>query len=238
MKIAIMQPTFLPWMGYFAMIDEVNKFVFLDDVQFIKRSWQCRNQIKTTNGSLMLTLEMLGSQHRPLILEAKLSEHEFENKLYKTIDHNLKKAPFFELSYKILIDSFKESERHLAALNEGIIQRVCSLASIDVFFCKSSELNVPGSNKSQRLLEVCQSLGGTEFLSAKGSAEYLRDENPFFGSSVDLKFFNYEHPRYEQLHGEFVPYMSVMDVISNVDPLELKNVLKSGVRPALGIHEV
>lgn len=237
-KIAIMQPTFIPWMGYFAMIDFVDTFVFLDDVQFVKRSWQCRNQIKSANGALMLNLEMLGAQHRPLIKDAKLHDRDFENRLFKSIEHNLKKAPYFDIAYRCLIESFKTSDRSLVRLNQGLVQRICELASIETNFINSSELGINGLNKSARLLEICEKLKACTYISPQGSADYLKIENYFDDSEVELQFFNFEHPHYPQLYGAFLPFMSIIDLVSNIAPGDLKEVLRSGVKPALNIDQV
>ena len=237
-KIAIMQPTFIPWMGYFAMIDFVDTFVFLDDVQFVKRSWQCRNQIKSANGALMLHLEMLGTQHRPLIKDARLHARDFENRLFKSIEHNLKKAPYFDIAYHCLIESFKESDRSLVRLNQGFIQRICDLASIQTNFVNSSELVINGLSKSARLFEICKKLNARTYISPQGSADYLKIENFFDDSEVELQFFNFEHPRYQQLYGTFLPFMSVIDLVSNIASGDLKEILRSGIKPALNIDQV
>ena len=91
-NIAIMQPTFLPWLGYFAMIDHVDTFVFLDDVQYIKRSWQCRNQIKSAQGILTLTVPC--KQEKTPICNIKIDNPFFYRKLVRSIEQSYSKAPF------------------------------------------------------------------------------------------------------------------------------------------------
>lgn len=237
-SVAIMQPTFIPWIGYFAMIGSVDKFVILDDVQFSKQSWQSRNQIKTSSGPLILSLGVSRAKSKPLIKDANLATTGFEKKLLKSIYDCLGRAPFYSIVADLLEGAFDAANGSLCDLNAGIIKKISSMSGFDTEFFFSSELGIVSDAKGDRLVDICQHLEAHKYLSPVGSLDYLLCENPFAGSKVDLVFLNYRHPEYEQFYPPFMSQMSVIDALAHLGPHRLKSFVMSGCETPLTIDEV
>lgn len=228
--LAIMQPTFLPWVGYFALMDRVDRFVLLDDVQFDKRSWQQRNRIKTANGPLWITAPVLTKgRSDQTIAEARLAaDADFTATMLKTLDHAYRKAPFYEEVMERLAPALEAAEDGLCALNIALIEALAGLMGLEADLVRASATPV-GSAKAQRLADLCTAHGARRYLSPPGSKDYL-DGDPALGEAgVRLFYFAYEHPVWPQLHGAFEPYLSALDLVMNARPDSLA-ILRSGVR--------
>lgn len=234
---AIMQPTFLPWLGYFALMKESDVFVFLDDVQFVKRSWQCRNQIKGPDGTVMLSLSIKKNK-RDLIKYIEFNESEFERKMFKTIAGCLGNAPFFPLVENILQEAVANSQGSLCKLNVSLISAFSDVLGIKTLRVLSSDLGVSPGEKSDRLLEICKVVGANKYLSAVGSAEYLATYNPFEKSEVNLDFFQFEHPVYTQQFSGFHSHLSIVDALANLGPDAVMSIINDGVQKPKSICEL
>lgn len=218
---AIMQPTFLPWIGYFDLIDQVEIFVFYDDVQLSKRSWQVRNRIKSANGELYLTVPIEKSKQRDelLICEAQISYDEnWQYKHLKSLEYCYKKAKHFETVYKFMEDHYSKKDEWLSLFNQEFIVAVSERIGISTTFITSSSLtNIEGS-KDVRLASICEKLSSSEYLSPQGSAHYIESESPggwLTKKGISLYYHFYQHPVYSQRYGEFQPYMSIVDLLFN-----------------------
>ena len=238
MRAAIMQPTYLPWTGYFALIDQVDAFVFLDDVEFNDRSWQQRNRIKTDDGPMWLTVPVLTSGRRGQeIREVEINTDErWRDKHRKSIKFNYSPADHYDDYEDWLAETYGTEWAMLRELNVRTIESLADELGVDAEFVLSSELDA-GGRKAHRLLEICRELGADEYLSALGSAEYIEDDNPFTQSEVGLLYQHYEHPTYSQLHGEFVSQMSVVDLLLNEGPGS-RSVIREGERDPYTSEEV
>ena len=235
-KLAIMQPTFLPWLGYFAMIDHVDTFVFLDDVQYLKRSWQCRNRIKSTHGILTLTVPC--KQEKTSICNIKIDNPFFYRKLMRSIEQSYSKAPFRMGIVAVLERIFAQKHTNLGSLNRAFINEISKFLGIETYCISSSQLGVQDSSKSMRLLQICDTIGADTYLSAPGSFDYLSQQNPFESSRINLRFFSFIHPVYPQLHGTFEPYLSIIDTIANVGTKDTVQLMRSGVMSSLDYQEM
>ena len=227
--IAIMQPTFLPWVGYFALMDRADRFVLLDDVQFDKRSWQQRNRIKTANGAVWLTVPVLTKGRREqTILEAEIQpEVRFAETALKTLEHAYSKADYFAPVMDRVAPAFERAEAGLCALNVALIDALCELMGLQADIVRSSATPVR-STKAQRLADLCLAHGATRYLSPPGSKDYLDGDPALERAGVKLAYFNYAHPEWRQLHGAFAPYMSALDLVMNALPDALA-IIRSGV---------
>ena len=228
--LAIMQPTFLPWVGYFALMDRVDRFVFLDDVQFDKRSWQQRNRIRTANGPLWLTVPVLTKGRRDqTIAQVQLQpEARFSETALKTLEHAYGKAAFFTPVMEQIAPAFGAAEDGLCALNIALIEALCALMGLQADLVRSSAAAVR-SAKAQRLADLCQRHGATRYVSPPGSKDYLEGDDALARAAVELEYFAYEHPVWPQLHGGFEPYMSALDLVMNALP-DAPTILRSGVQ--------
>jgi len=231
--VAIMQPTYLPWLGYFDLIDRSDCFVFLDSVQFNKRSWQQRNRIKGPQGEIMLTVPVISKGKR----EQKLCEVEIDKsrnvleKHLKTIFHYYKKATCFSKYYDGLSEILSKSHTLLCDLNIEIIQWFMAQLGTQSIIVKSSSLNLSGK-KAELLCQICQAVGGRTYLAAKGSQEYIERNNPFGENGIKLIYHDFQHPEYNQLFDLFMPYLSVLDLLFNEGPSSL-DIIRSGRRNEL-----
>lgn len=214
-RVAIMQPTYLPWCGYFGLMQAVDIFIFLDSVQFAKRSWQQRNQIKTPRGAQWVTVPVANKGKRDqLICEVEIdNSSNFANTHRKSIESNYAKAPWFKDLGPNLLAGI-EGQILLADLNIGIIEYCRTLLGIETPLLRSSRMLGRGA-KADLLASLCKDVGATEYISVPGSKDYLDESSAFEKIGVPVRYFNYRHPEYPQLFGDFLPYMSVIDMLFN-----------------------
>lgn len=233
MKIAIAQPTFLPWLGYFDLIDQVDCFVLLDDVQFEKQSWQQRNRIKGPVGLQWLTVPVvfrgrLGQR----IFEVEIREPEFWKIHLRAIELSYRRSPHFDVYFPELTKILAEHDRLLADLNCRIIDWLCKSLKLPVKRIRSSELGESGK-RSQLLVNLCRRRQADSYLSPIGSAVYLSEElHHFSDAGIQVAFHHYVHPEYAQLFPPFCPYASVLDLIFNEGNRSME-IIRSGRRPSL-----
>lgn len=215
-RVAIMQPTYLPWSGYFSLMSAVDVFIFLDSVQFARRSWQQRNQIKTVTGPQWLTVPVASKGKRDqLILEVEVDKSsDFSTAHHRSIETSYGKAPFFKTYSADLLPLLSNQSLLLADLTIGLILHLKSLLGIETKILRSSELKGTGA-KADLLASLCQQVGATEYISPPGSREYLEESDAFTKIGVPISYFTFVHPEYPQLFGGFLPYMSAIDMLFN-----------------------
>jgi len=223
-----MQPTYLPWMGYFDLIDQSDLFVFLDSVEFNDRSWQQRNRIKVPGDSLWLTVPVLTKGRRHQVISDVIIDksRNFNDKHLRTIGQFYRKAPFHERCMEVLQGALQKDHDRLADLNTDLILFICRELGIKTEFVRSSTLGVEG-RKTELLVDICKKLGARRYLSAAGSREYIEENDLFTVNGIGLAYHEYAHPEYRQLHGAFVPYLSVVDLLMNEGPDSL-SIIRSG----------
>ena len=229
-KAAIMQPTFLPWLGYFGLMQSVDVFVFLDDVQFSKQSWQSRNYIKSRNGKLLVSLKIQKASLQTTIQEIKLADDGNQGKILASIEQCLGQAPYYKLANSIVKKGFNECHSSLAGLNIGIIEEIAKVSDIKAKIVKSSALGVGRGGRVTRLVEICKEVGADTYISPIGAQDYLHGDNSFQEAGIKLHFMNYEHPEYPQLFQPFVPFIGSIDALANVGPSTFAKLAKSGVK--------
>ena len=229
-EIAIMQPTFLPWIGYFSMIDRVDRFVYLDSVQFAKRSWQQRNRIKTPNGELMLSVPVLSKGKREqTIAEAQVDwDSGFSAKQLRSIETAYRGAPHFAQYFESLKMKLSEQAPSLADYTIGLIEFLCESFGITTPRERSSGLRAEGQ-KAELLAAICKELGATRYLSAPGSREYIEESDAFGQAGVSVNYHDYAHPAYPQGAGEFLPYMGAIDLLFHCGGQAGLRIIRQGV---------
>ena len=227
-RVAIMQPTYLPWMGYFSLIDKVDVFIFLDSVQFAKRSWQQRNKIKTASAPIWLTVPILSKgKSSQLISEVEIDRsRKFPEKHISSIEYNYHMAPFFSRYSPELFSILQKKHRYLVDLTIELIEWICCEIGVTTPVRRSSMMENTGT-KADLLAMLCKQVNATEYMSPPGSRDYLDESNAFQNRGIAVTYHDYIHPEYCQLYGDFIPYMSVIDLLFNLGA-ESRNVLKSG----------
>jgi UDP-2,4-diacetamido-2,4,6-trideoxy-beta-L-altropyranose hydrolase len=232
-KIAICQPTYLPWVGYFDLIDQVDVFVLLDSVQFQRQSWQHRNRVKTPSGLRWLTVPVkFRGRFGQLINEVEIREAEFWRDHLRAIELNYRRAPFFDRYFGDLssqLRAMSSSPALMAELDIHLIEWFMNVLGIRTKVLLSSDLGRPGK-RIELLANICTSLGGNQYVSPVGSAAYLlQGIDVLADKGVEVVFQHYEHPEYRQLFPPFCPYASVLDLIFNEGEGALE-ILRSGRR--------
>ena len=223
MRVAIMQPTYLPWCGYFEMISSADVFVLLDNVQFERSSWQHRNRIKGPSGEVLLTLPVKSANKFPqLIRDVELSNptHDLQKHL-KAIELYYSKAP----NYLTLIDEIRNAYNFrgtkLSEFNERFIRLICKELKIKTKIIKGSDLIAKG-RKAELSLNQCLELNATVFYAARGSKEYVDLEKGFQENNIKVEYQNYMQPVYPQLFADFIPQLSVIDLLFNCGQMSME----------------
>ncbi len=227
-KIAIMQPTYLPWVGYFDMIDQADCFVFLDSIQFNKRSWQQRNKVKSVTGPVWCTVPVLTKgKADQLICEVETDqEQNYSAKHIGTIRRNYETASHAEPFIGEFSTILERKHQLLAELNIELIRWLCGHLGIRKDFVLSSTLDIRG-RKTELLVNICKKLEATQYISALGSKEYIEQDNLFVSNNIDLVYHSYFHPEWKQLHGSFESHMSILDLLLN-EGSESMSIVRSG----------
>lgn len=231
MKLLITQPTFLHWIGYFDMIDYCDEIVFLDDVQFERRSWQQRNKIRTKDGLEWLTVPIKNKNLREQkIYETIIDINSLENeKILSKIQHNYSKAKYFKdywPEFKVIFSNSLNNSK-LIELNTKLISWFLTKLKINKQCHLSSSFNILGE-KSMKLINICKLLKSEEYVSTIGASNYIKNYGELFKkNNIQVYFHNYIHPEYKQCSEPFIPYASILDLLFNEGVNSLSK-LKSG----------
>jgi hypothetical protein len=208
----------MPWGGYFYKMNAVDTFVFLDNVQYSSGGADAiinRNKIKTPNGELLLTVPVVKSKEKLNINQTQISyEQNWADKHLKSLLHNYKKAPFFDEVYQMIENILLEKYPHLAALNIAYIKAVCGYLDIKTEMVCSSDLITDGLNKSELLISIIQQCGCDTYLSGNGGKKYM-ELDLFAQAGIAVQFTGFSPKPYNQLYGEFLPAMSMTDILFN-----------------------
>ena len=230
MKIAISQPGYLPWAGFFDLIDQVDQFVLLDDAQFVRQSWDQRNRIKAPAGLQWLTVPVAfrGRLGQPL-LEVEIREPAFWEKHLRAIEVSYGKARYFDKYFehlKRLLEKCGAGSAKLIDLNLSLIQWLAAELAVTTPMVRSSTLGVEGK-RSGRLVSMCKLLGASDYISPRSATYLLDDLGLFEEAGLGVWFQNYTHPEYEQRFPPFLPYASILDMLFNQGP-ESGAIMRSG----------
>lgn len=230
MKVTILQPTYLPWMGYFEMINSADVYIVFDHVQFERKSWQQRNRIKASNDVVWLSVPVEKASRDTRICDIKISYANGNplEKHWKTISLAYKRAPYFNK-----YESFFEAIYHkkyvlLRDLNVDIIRGICNILGIKtkITFSSGLDLNDQDMGKTEKIISLCKKVGVTHLYDAKGTQDFI-DTSSFQKQDVKVTFQDFQHPEYSQLWGKFVPYLSIIDLLFNEGDKAL-SIIKSG----------
>ncbi|WP_028101442.1 WbqC family protein [Pseudoduganella violaceinigra] len=215
-KIAILQSNYIPWKGYFDMIAAVDEFILYDDMQYTRRDWRNRNQIKTPQGLQWLTVpvQVKGKYHQK-IRETEIDGTDWAGAHWKALAQNYRRAPHFEEIAGWLAPIYlAENFSHISQLNRRLIEAVCNYLSIKTVISTSWDYDLV-EGRTERLAELCAQAGGTEYISGPSAKDYIEPE-VFAGKDIKLSWFDYAgYPEYQQLWGEFTHGVSILDLLFN-----------------------
>ncbi|SNZ03764.1 WbqC-like protein family protein [Persephonella hydrogeniphila] len=236
LKCAIMQPTYNPWLGYFDLIDSVDIFVYLDDVQLVKRSWQVRNRIKTDKGELFLTIPVkkVKDSRKTLIKDAVIDDTtDWRKKHLRAIELNYKKAPYFNEVFSFIRELIESPFKYLGDFNINFIEKIKDSIGIATKTMRSSHIKNITGKKDNRLANICKHINCNIYISPQGSASYIEKEYPggeLEKNNIKVYYHNYEHPVYTQLYGKFLPFMGIIDLLFNVGFKDALEIIRKGRR--------
>lgn len=215
LQLGILQPGYLPWLGFFDQMSRNDVFVFYDDVQFDKHGWRNRNRIKSPAGPHWLAVPVrhkgLGKQS---ILEVEIDNSQpWTRKHIGTMRQLYAGAPYLGRYLPELEELLNHHWERLVDLDLAVIELMCAWLGLHCRTVRSSELGVHGE-RSERLLKICQHFGAERYLTGTAGKTYL-DTELFLRNGVEVQWQDYQHPAYPQQHGEFVPYLSTLDLVFN-----------------------
>ena len=232
--VAIAQPTFLPWSGWFDLADQVDLLIVLDDVPFSKQSWQQRNRIRTPAGLSYLTLPVrTAGRLGQLIRDVELTGEAPIEKILRTIQQNYSKAAYFSRYFDEFSALLRQSAAAgmLARLNVDIIEWLARQLGIATPRIHASDLAVEGK-RGALVAKLCERVGASRYVSPAGAEDYLLEDRVEFDSrGIVVGLHVYEHPVYRQCFQPFEPYASVLDLLLNEGDAAAQ-ILRSGRRPA------
>jgi hypothetical protein len=216
-KIAIVQSNYIPWKGYFDLIALVDEFVLFDDMQYTRRDWRNRNQIKTSRGVQWLTVPVVvKGKYTQKINETEIDRVDWAAQHWKAFEQNYRRAPHFDEIAVWLKPLYLSSAAttHLSVLNRRLIEAVCRYLGVRTRISSSSDY-VLSEGKTERLADICVQAGADEYVSGPAAKGYV-DEAVFYEKGVELHWFDYSGYReYPQLWGAFAHGVTVLDLLFN-----------------------
>jgi hypothetical protein len=215
--IAIVQSNYLPWKGYFDLIDRVDEFVLLDDVQYTRRDWRNRNRFKTPAGTRWLTIPVaVKGQFHQRIDEVVVSDPGWAARHWQALTTWYGRAPFFESYHEVLAHAYlHEMPTRLSCINRRLLVLLCELFGITTTLSSAADYGPHGSSTA-RLLSICRAAGATRYVSGPAARAYL-DEAAFTAVGIDLVWMDYAgYPEYPQLYPPFDHNVSALDLLFSV----------------------
>ncbi len=216
-KVAILQSNYIPWKGYFDIINFVDEFILYDDVQYTERDWRNRNKIKTPQGPLWLTISV--KRHfQQKINETVISDLAWNRKHWKSIVQNYSKAQYF-YTYKEFFEELylNRTEVLLSQINYRFLTAICEILGINTKFSWSMDYHLI-EGQTERLVDLCEQTHATEFFLGPAAKAYLNEEL-FNNEGITLHYMDYSgYPEYHQLFPPFVHEVSILDLIFNAGP--------------------
>jgi len=222
------QPVYLPWLGLFHKIALADKFVSFNQVQYLPKDFNNRNKIKTSRGDIWLTVPVLKSGHR----DKKFTQIEINNntrwaeKHWKSLWINYSKSPYFKTYSDFFEDVYLNRKwAFLADLCEEMLRWFLDTLGIEVEFLDARHFKFQGF-KSELVLDMCRQVGCDIYTFGKLGKNYA-DRQAFLSAGIEPYFQDYSHPEYPQLYGDFLPYMSIVDLLFNCGPDSLNILMDS-----------
>jgi hypothetical protein len=215
-KVAILQSNYIPWKGYFDMIAAVDEFIFYDDMQYTRRDWRNRNQIKTPQGVQWLTVPVkVRGKYLQTIRETEMEGVQWAKDHWKALSQNYRRAEHFN-EIAVWLEPLYQDEPplYVSQLNRRFIIAICAYLGIKTTISNSWDYPL-SEGKSERLADLCAFAGGGEYISGPSAKDYI-EEAVFAERGIKLTWFDYSgYPTYPQLWGEFTHGVTMLDLLFN-----------------------
>jgi hypothetical protein len=216
-RVAVLQSCYLPWRGYFDLMQSVDVFVFYDDVKYTKNDWRNRNIVKMRRSPVWLTIPIGNEATRQRICDVEIRSHRWQLKHWRTLNQCYGKCDFFARYAPFFEDLYcRQTWKSLSELNQLLIRQLAEWLGIEVEFRDSRSFELKGK-KLDRLLDLLTQLEATTYFSGPAARAYI-DPSEFARRDIDLKFMEYRYPEYPQGEPPFLPNMSVVDLLFRFGP--------------------
>lgn len=236
-KVAILQSNYIPWKGYFDLINTVDEFIIYDDMQFTKRDWRNRNVIKTKDGLKWLTIPVITKgKYYQKINATETKGNRWREEHWRTLVSCYSRANYFKKYKDIFEDIYLLSnEQMLTEINVIFIKSICNILGISTKLSFSSNYELI-DGKTERLVNLCKQAGAKVYVTGPSAKSYI-DENLYNKADIEITYFDYSgYPEYKQLFGKFEHNVSVLDLIFNVgddSTMYMKSFTQS---PSIGVY--
>ncbi len=219
--VAVHQPNYVPWPGYFHKLAHADVFVYLDSVQYPRgRSFAARNRIKTPNGVTYLTVPISiphGREGKVSYLEVQFADESWRDTHLRTIEQSYRKAPHFDEVFPLYRDGL-ERGRTFVDVTIGLLEAFASYLGIETERLRLSELGTASGGKEQLVLDICLAVGADVYLSGSGAGRDYNDEQLLRENGIELRYDEFRYPEHAQLWGAFEPDLSILDLLFNCGP--------------------
>jgi hypothetical protein len=226
-KVAIHQPQYLPWLGYFDKLDSADVFILLDTVQFKKHEWQNRNRIRTKDGWQWLTVPIIDRFPERIDQVEINATTDWQRKHCQGLRLHYGRTPFWEPLGPALVTLLEKSWARISELNAAVIELLCTHLGIPTRIILASTLQAQ-EDPTGRLIDLCRAVGGTVYLAGQTGPSYM-DVSRFTQAGIGVQVQAYQHPEYPQRYAPFVSHLAVIDLMLNCGPESLA-ILRSGRR--------
>ncbi len=240
-QAVILQSGYIPWLGYFDLIEKADVFVFLDDVQWTTRDWRNRNRVRTSEGWTWLTVPVQSSKPH---YEYSVKDVEIDNsrnwqeKHLRTLQSWYKKTPYFGEVYPIIDSTLHNKQKFVVDLNYELIFKICNYIGLKgTKFLFSQEMSISREiKKTEKLIGILEEIGGVaSYISGPSAKSYL-EKSKFEGKGIKVEWHDYQHPYYRQNtwgSNIFIPYLSIIDLLFNhgEESLEILSGTKTVAKP-------
>lgn len=225
MKLAIMQPYFFPYVGYYQLANLVDKFIFFDDVNYIRRGWVNRNRILISGAEKYITIPVLYAEVNAKINEIKISNDlDWRRKILQQLAHSYKKAPYYKQAFGVVERVIYSSDESLSDIAKSSIKFVFNYLGLNQNFQSSSEMSASENKGQARIIDICKSEGAGIYINAPGGRE-LYDPADFYQEKIEIRFLNIVLNEYPQFSGCFHPGLSMIDVMMFNSPEKIRQML-------------
>lgn len=218
MRAAILQSNYIPWKGYFDLMNRADVFIIYDEVQYTKNDWRNRNKIKTANGLVWLTIPVRQEKLSQRIIDTKVVNNEWRKKHWNAISLSYSRAPYFK-EYRVMFEEvyLNSTETYLSKINYQFFIAINNILGINTKLVWSNELNLV-EGKTERLVDLCKKVGADEYVSGPAAKDYLQT-NLFDKEKIKVSWMDYSgYAEYRQLYPPFEHGVSVLDLIFNEGP--------------------
>lgn len=217
-KIAILQSNYIPWKGYFDLINMVDEFILYDEAQYTKNDWRNRNKIYTSQGVQWLTIPARQASLEQKIIETKITDINWTKKHWRTLQQNYSKAKYFKEYKELFAELYLNcTEEYLSQINHRFITAINEILGIKTKISWSSEYELV-EGQTEKLLGICKQAGATTYLSGPAAKDYF-DEDLAAQEGIEVEWMDYSgYPEYQQLHQPFEHGVTILDLIFNEGP--------------------